>query len=143
MGSLDQEASAALWQVHNDKPSTHVLTPPKLGALREVARDNMFLMAAYVLNNLVTDMYASAEKHRDLWEKHSRQKRSKDSITSHGGRHKRSVSIERNVETLVVVDHWMMEFYKNEDIETYVLTIMNMVSVKVSKRNSKSFPQLI
>ena len=112
-----------------------------MSSLREMARNNMFLMAAYVLNNRVTDMYTSAEKHQDLWEKHSRQKRSKDSITSHGGRHKRSVSIERNVETLVVVDHWMMEFYTNEDIETYVLTIMNMVSVTVSKRNSKSFPQ--
>ncbi len=28
--------------VHVHKPSTHVLTPPKLGALREVARDNIF-----------------------------------------------------------------------------------------------------
>ena len=27
--------------VHVHKPSTHVLTPPKLGALREVACDNM------------------------------------------------------------------------------------------------------
>ena len=78
-------------------------------------------------------MYASAEKQRNFWEKHSRQKRSEDSFSSHGGRHKRSVSIERNVETLVVVDHWMMDFYKNEDIETYVLTIMNMVGVKVSE----------
>ena len=35
------EASAALWEDHTDKPSTHVLTPPKLGAFREVARDNI------------------------------------------------------------------------------------------------------
>jgi len=37
------------------------------------------------------------------------------------------VSVERNVETLLVVDPSMMEYYKNEDIENYVLTIMNMV----------------
>ncbi len=35
------EASVALWEVHVDKPSTHVITSPKLGALREVARDNI------------------------------------------------------------------------------------------------------
>lgn len=43
-------------------------------------------------------------------------------------RKKRSVSVERNVETLVVVDQSMVEYYKNEDLENYVLTIMNMVS---------------
>jgi len=42
-------------------------------------------------------------------------------------RRKRSVSVERNVETLVVVDPSMMDYYKNENIENYVLTIMNMV----------------
>jgi len=47
----------------------------------------------------------------------------------HRRRGKRSVSLERNVETLVVVDRSMMEYYKNEDVETYVLTIMNMVSL--------------
>ncbi len=35
------EASAISWRIHVHKPSTHVLTPPKLGALREVARDNI------------------------------------------------------------------------------------------------------
>lgn len=40
---------------------------------------------------------------------------------------KRSVSLERNVETLVVADQKMTEFYSNEDIETYILTVMNMV----------------
>jgi len=53
-------------------------------------------------------------------------------VTSVGGggqrrRVRRSVSVERNVETLIVVDPPMMDFYKNEDIENYVLTIMNMV----------------
>ncbi len=36
------ETSAALWADHIGKLSTHVLTPPRLGALREVARDNMY-----------------------------------------------------------------------------------------------------
>ena len=31
-----------MWEVHVNKPSTHVLTPPKLGALREVARNNIY-----------------------------------------------------------------------------------------------------
>ena len=74
-------------------------------------------------------MYELAEKERTLWEEENRKKRSAEDITHH--RSKRSVSIERNVETLVVVDHWMMDFYKNEDIENYVLTIMNMVSILI------------
>ena len=35
------EASAASWEDHTGKPSTHVLTPPKIGALGEVAHDNI------------------------------------------------------------------------------------------------------
>ena len=77
----------------------------------------------------IAEAYKLAEKERTLWEE-NRKKRSAEDTTRH--RNKRSVSIERNVETLVVVDHWMMEFYKNEDIENYVLTIMNMVSILIS-----------
>lgn len=44
-------------------------------------------------------------------------------------RMKRSISSEKHVETLVVVDPIMMDYYKNEDVETYVLTVMNMVSI--------------
>ncbi len=44
-------------------------------------------------------------------------------------RAKRSVSVERNVETLVVADQRMTEFYSDEDIETYILTVMNMVTI--------------
>jgi len=42
-------------------------------------------------------------------------------------RRKRSISKEYFVETLVVVDNTMVEYYKNEDINTYIFTIMNMV----------------
>jgi len=54
-------------------------------------------------------------------------------MTSLRRRRKRSVSVERNVETLIVVDPSMMDYYKNENIENYVLTIMNMV---LTPRNS-------
>ena len=43
-------------------------------------------------------------------------------------RRRRSISKEYFVETLVVVDHSMVEYYKNEDVNTYIFTIMNMVS---------------
>ena len=36
-------ASALSWKIHAHKPSTHVLMPLKLGALREVARNNIDL----------------------------------------------------------------------------------------------------
>ena len=56
------------------------------------------------------------------WEKTNHHQSQKHS------RHKRSISLERHVETLVVVDTKMVEYYKDEDVTTYVLTIMNMVS---------------
>lgn len=43
-------------------------------------------------------------------------------------RSKRSVSKPRHVEALLVADHSMVEFHQDGDIETYLLTIMNMVS---------------
>lgn len=43
-------------------------------------------------------------------------------------RWKRSVSKERHVEALLVADTSMMNFHQDGDVETYILTIMNMVS---------------
>ena len=60
---------------------------------------------------------------RERWERDVRQKERKNTHR----RRKRSVSTERNVEVLVVADTKMVEYYKKEDIETYILTIMNMV----------------
>jgi len=57
-------------------------------------------------------------------------------MTSVRRRQKRSVSVERNVETLIVVDPSMMDYYKNEDVENYVLTIMNMVLAPRSTTHS-------
>ncbi|XP_064618507.1 A disintegrin and metalloproteinase with thrombospondin motifs 12-like isoform X2 [Lineus longissimus] len=50
-------------------------------------------------------------------------------VVNHHRRKRSSYSLERNVETLVVVDDKMMEFYQKENVETYILTIMNMVAV--------------
>ncbi|XP_043277591.1 A disintegrin and metalloproteinase with thrombospondin motifs 7-like isoform X2 [Venturia canescens] len=43
-------------------------------------------------------------------------------------RSKRSISRARHVEALVVADTSMMAFHQDGDVETYLLTIMNMVS---------------
>lgn len=52
----------------------------------------------------------------------------------------RSVSKERHVETLVVADSTMVEFHQDGDVDTYLLTIMNMVSRTFSIQISiKSF----
>jgi hypothetical protein len=40
---------------------------------------------------------------------------------------KRSLSKERFVKVTLVADHTMVERYKNDDLENYLLTIMNMV----------------
>ncbi|XP_033120764.1 A disintegrin and metalloproteinase with thrombospondin motifs 7-like [Anneissia japonica] len=44
-------------------------------------------------------------------------------------RHKRSTSLERNVEVLVVADPLMVDYYHDRgDIQLYILTVMNMVT---------------
>ncbi|XP_038068183.1 A disintegrin and metalloproteinase with thrombospondin motifs 7-like [Patiria miniata] len=48
--------------------------------------------------------------------------------TSGHRRRRRSISMERNVELLVVIDKHMVQYYRDQDIETYVLTIMNIVA---------------
>ena len=47
--------------------------------------------------------------------------------TIHRGRHKRSVSLERFVEVMVVVDKEMSK-YHGDDLQRYVLTLMSIVS---------------
>ncbi|XP_037758837.1 A disintegrin and metalloproteinase with thrombospondin motifs 6 isoform X3 [Chelonia mydas] len=44
------------------------------------------------------------------------------------GRQKRSVSIERFVETLVVADKMMVGYHGRKDIEHYILSVMNIVA---------------
>ncbi|KAK9754648.1 Reprolysin family propeptide [Popillia japonica] len=65
-------------------------------------------------------------KHSNL-KKHKYRKLRRAS-ENRGVKRKRSVSKPRFVETLLVADNSMIEFHDNDGIETYLLTIMNMVS---------------
>ena len=74
------------------------------------------------------EKFDEATREREQWEKEHRSADVVTSSTSSGTRRRRrSISSERFVETLVVVDREMMEFYQHEDVTTYVLTVMNMV----------------
>ena len=86
------------------------------------------------------DSVTAAIHQRQLWQKSQPEGRRRDHVIR-----KRSVSVERNVETLVVADQKMTEFYSNEDIETYILTVMNMVTTAFVSTFSFSFtsPQRI
>lgn len=54
--------------------------------------------------------------------------RRKQHQTKRWQRSRRSISRPRHVEALVVADTTMMAFHQDGDVETYLLTIMNMVS---------------
>lgn len=47
---------------------------------------------------------------------------------------RRSVSLPRFVEALVVADSTMMEYHNEGDVETYLLTIMNMVNIHIDPK---------
>ncbi|XP_033035202.1 A disintegrin and metalloproteinase with thrombospondin motifs 12 [Trachypithecus francoisi] len=55
----------------------------------------------------------------EKWERHNLPSRSLS---------RRSISKERWVETLVVADTKMIEYHRSENVESYILTIMNMVT---------------
>lgn len=59
----------------------------------------------------------------DEFEQQSRVKRSEITSSKEGG---------LNVETLVVADRKMLEKHGRENVTTYVLTVMNMVSRAIS-----------
>ena len=73
--------------------------------------------------NFYTDRIKEAFEERELWEKQNERRNEKKKR-----RTKRSVSKERNVEVLVVADKQMIQYYSDEDLQTYILTVMNMVS---------------
>ena len=75
---------------------------------------------------VTTDIDRATEQ-RERWEQHRRRRR--DTSSASHQRRKRSFSTERYVETLIVVDPSMISYHKNEHLETYVLTIMNMVTM--------------
>ena len=57
-------------------------------------------------------------------EVHSRKKRG---ANDERGKMKHPTSEERNVETLIVVDKLLVGFHGRQQVETYILTIMNIV----------------
>ncbi|XP_046527820.1 A disintegrin and metalloproteinase with thrombospondin motifs 12 isoform X3 [Equus quagga] len=59
------------------------------------------------------------ELQREKWERNNLRSR---------GLSRRSISKERWVETLVVADTKMIEYHGSENVESYILTIMNMVT---------------
>lgn len=82
--------------------------------------------------SFVTAKYDRVDQDRERYERHRRsssKRHAEQSEHSSHSRKRRSISIEKHVETLVVVDTEMVQYYENEDIETYVLTVMNMVSI--------------
>lgn len=56
---------------------------------------------------------------------------------SRKSRWRRSVSKERHVEALVVADTSMVKFHEDTYVETYLLTIMNMVSLGVAEKSGQ------
>ena len=53
-------------------------------------------------------------------------------------RGRRSTSVERHVETLVVIDKQMLVYHGDKGVEPYILTVMNIVSKQLHKPISKN-----
>ncbi|KAK6180186.1 hypothetical protein SNE40_012381 [Patella caerulea] len=75
----------------------------------------------------VKDETDRAIKRRERWQKHHNNHSPRRQPKQHR-RRKRSISTEKYVETLIVIDPVMTKYYQNEDLENYVLTVMNMVA---------------
>lgn len=63
------------------------------------------------------------EREREGWERE--QQMGEEQAKS---RSQRSVSRERWVETMVVADSKLIEYHGSDNVESYIFTIMNMVS---------------
>ncbi|KAM4039370.1 A disintegrin and metalloproteinase with thrombospondin motifs 7 isoform 1-T1 [Anomaloglossus baeobatrachus] len=68
------------------------------------------------------DSHEKWERRRERWEQSKAQERRERLIS------RRSISKEKWVETLVVADAKMVEYHGKNNVENYVLTIMNMVA---------------
>uniref|UniRef100_A0A8C3IN66 ADAM metallopeptidase with thrombospondin type 1 motif 7 n=1 Tax=Chrysemys picta bellii TaxID=8478 RepID=A0A8C3IN66_CHRPI len=80
---------------------------------------NLMLKLTSKLQLTLVQSLETSEKRRERWEqKQQRKRRIKQ----------RSISKEKWVETLVVADTKMVEYHGSENIEKYVLTVMNMVA---------------
>ncbi|XP_073474360.1 A disintegrin and metalloproteinase with thrombospondin motifs 7 [Aquarana catesbeiana] len=67
------------------------------------------------------DSYDKWERRRERWEQSQKQHRERPIS-------RRSISKEKWVETLVVADPKMVEYHGSNNVENYVLTVMNMVA---------------
>ena len=67
------------------------------------------------------------EDHDDVAKKEAERK--KEDMNIEHVRQKRSVSRERNVETLIVADKTLVGYHGRQEVEKYILTIMNIVSI--------------
>ncbi len=63
--AFGQEASTISWRIHVRKPSTNVLTPLKLGALGEVARDNIMVTIMYNITPKLINLCIYVHKDRE------------------------------------------------------------------------------
>lgn len=84
---------------------------------KNVLIDNReILIETFTLSD-VQERAQRVERHRERWEKR------------HHRRRRRSISREKWVETLVVADTKMVEYYGKNGVESYVLAVMNIVSI--------------
>lgn len=72
------------------------------------------------------DFSLRVEQERDAWEQEQREQSTGEPVPR--GISRRSVSKERWVETLVVADSKLMDYHGSGNVESYIFTIMNMVS---------------
>lgn len=72
------------------------------------------------------DYSLKVEQEREAWEHEQRGQAAAQPTPR--GISRRSVSKERWVETLVVADSKLMDYHGSKNVESYIFTIMNMVS---------------
>lgn len=75
------------------------------------------------------------EDERELWE---REQRGPGRVLR-----RRSVSTERWVETMVVADSKMVQYHGNNNVESYIFTVMNMVMNPDTQKDSLILKQAV
>lgn len=104
-------------------PSTCIISPTEL-ALSWSLKMYWLIVDCSILIEMFTlsDVQGKArqvERQRERWEKRQHRRR------------QRSISREKWVETLVVADPKMVEYYGKDGTESYVLAVMNIVSISL------------
>lgn len=101
--------------------STYILLFTEIALLMLIKPNNVVINSREVLIKMfvlldVQEREQQVERQRERWEKR------------HHRRRQRSISREKWVETLVVADPKMVEYYGKDGVESYVLAVMNIVS---------------